>query len=283
MGVFRRQRSGSVVCPSCGRLVGVSDERCFHCGRLRPGMWGFSGVLRKLGQDMGFVELVLGGCILLYGATLLASGALGAEGGGNPLQMLEPRNEALFRFGASGAVPIFGYGRWWTPLSAGWLHGGVLHIFFNLLWIRQLAPQTAELYGPSRMVILYTLAGVAGFLASSAVRLVLPFLGGALLSVGASAPIFGLLGALVRYGRRSGSRAIGSQAWMYAGFLFVFGLFAARVDNWAHLGGFAGGYLAAVWLDPLEPERTDHAFGALLCLLATAAAIVASLLVPVRG
>jgi rhomboid protease GluP len=274
--MFRRQRSGAVVCPSCGRLVGVSDERCFHCGRLRPGMWGFAGVLRKLGQDMGFVELVLGGCILLYGATLVASGGLG--GGGNPLAMLSPSDAALYRFGASGAAPIFGYGRWWTPLSAGWLHGGVLHIVFNLLWIRQLAPQTAELYGPSRMIVIYTLAGVAGFLASSVVRVFLPLLGGAALTVGASAPIFGLLGALVRYGRRSGSRAIGSQAWSYAILLFVFGLFVARVDNWAHLGGFGGGYLAAVWLDPLKPERTDHALGALLCLLATAGAIAASLL-----
>ncbi len=276
--MLRRQRSGSVVCPSCGRLVGVSDERCFYCGRLRPGMWGFAGVLRRLGQDMGFVELVLGGCILLYGASLLLGGGPAPAGG--MMSLLAPTREALLRLGASGAGPVFAAGRWWTPLSAGWLHGDLLHIFFNLLWIRQLAPQTAELYGPSRMVILYTLSGAAGFALSSVTGAFLPVFGGALITVGASAPIFGLLGALVRYGRRSGSRMIGSQAWLYAGMLFLYGLVAARVDNWAHLGGFGGGYLAAVWLDPLKPERTDHALGALVCLLATAAAIAASLLVP---
>ena len=30
------------------------------------------------------------------------------------------------------------------------------------------------------------------------------------------------------------------------------------IDNWAHAGGFAGGYLAGIWLDPLKPERMDH-------------------------
>ena len=53
----------------------------------------------------------------------------------------------LFRFGASGAIPVFRFDRWWTIFSAGWLHGGLLHIFFNMLWVRQLAPETAELYG----------------------------------------------------------------------------------------------------------------------------------------
>ena len=283
--MLRRQRSGSVVCPSCGRLVGVSDERCFNCGRLRPGMWGFAGVLRRLGQDMGFVELVLGGCILLYGASLLLGGGPAPAVG--MMSLLAPDRFALLRFGASGAAPLFGADRWWTPLSAGWLHGDLLHIFFNLLWIRQLAPLTAELYGPTRMVILYTLSGVAGFVLSSSayyLPVIIPsvpdLFSGAAITVGASAPIFGLLGALVRYGRRGGSRTIGSQAWMYALMLFVYGLVAARVDNWAHLGGFAGGYLAAVWLDPLKPERTDHTVGALLCVVATAAAVVASLLVP---
>ena len=275
--MLRRQRTGAVVCPSCGRLVGVADERCFNCGRLRPGMWGFAGALRRFGGDLGFVQLVLGGCIVLYAATLVAGGGPGPAGG--PFSIFPPTTEALARFGASGSILVFELGRWWTPLSAGWLHGDLLHLFFNLLWLRQLAPLTAEFYGASRMVILYTLASVTGFLLSSAVAAFFPFLGGARVTVGASAAIFGLLGALVRYGRRGGSRALTTQAWGYAAMLFVYGLVAPRVDNWAHLGGFAGGYLAALWLDPLKPERTDHAVGALICLVATAGAIAASLLV----
>ena len=38
------------------------------------------------------------------------------------------------------------------------------------------------------------------------------------------------------------------------------------IDNWAHLGGLGGGYLAAVWLDPLKPERGDHAVAAVVPL-----------------
>ena len=40
--------------------------------------------------------------------------------------------------------------------------------------------------------------------------------------------------------------------------LFVMGLILPRVDNAAHAGGFVGGYLAGIWLDPLKPERVDH-------------------------
>ena len=46
--------------------------------------------------------------------------------------MMSPGNESLFVLGASGALPVFGYGRWWTVLSASWLHGSVLHIVFNM-------------------------------------------------------------------------------------------------------------------------------------------------------
>ena len=51
------------------------------------------------------------------------------------------------------------------------------------------------------------------------------------------------------------------------------------VDNAAHLGGFVGGWLASKWLDPLKRERMDHYVVAAVCLLATAASIVASLVV----
>ena len=54
-----RQRSGAVLCPSCGLLVGVNDERCLNCGRAHPGLWGFAGVFRDLGRDMGFGTLVM--------------------------------------------------------------------------------------------------------------------------------------------------------------------------------------------------------------------------------
>ncbi len=57
--MFERQKSGSVLCSSCGKLVGVNDETCFNCGRSNPSMWGFGGAIRSLGRDMGFVKLVI--------------------------------------------------------------------------------------------------------------------------------------------------------------------------------------------------------------------------------
>ena len=260
-------------------LVGVNDEACYNCGRRNPGLWGFAPALRALGGDLGFVPLVIGGCVILFGLTLIASrGAIGMRG---LFSLFSPSSEALFLFGASGAVPVFGAGRWWTVLSAGWLHGGALHIFFNMLWVRQLAPATAELYGPGRMVVIYTLAGVMGFVLSSFAGAFIPdilFLRGGRFTVGASAPIFGLLGALVYYGRRTGSSQVHSQALGYALTLGMFGFIMPGVDNYAHAGGFLGGYLAAQWLDPLKPERIDHLALALACLVLSLLSVVASVI-----
>lgn len=270
--MLKRQTEGSVICTSCGVLVGVNDDTCYNCGRRNPGLWGYAPALRRFGQDLGFVPLVMGGTIVLYALALLLSGT-GIQG------MLSPSTEVLFLLGASGAVPVFQFDRWWTVLTAGWLHAGVLHIFFNLMWIRSLAPAVADLFGPGRMIIIYTIAGVAGFTLSSFAGLYMPnipILRGAFFSVGASAPIFGLLGALVHYGRRTGSSQASQAGLQYAIFLGVFGLIFPGIDNWAHAGGFLGGYLASAVLDPSTKERGDHLAIAIVCLALTLAALVVS-------
>jgi len=277
--VFKRQRTGSVICTSCGVLVGVNDDTCYHCGRRNPGLWGYAPALRALGGDLGFVPFVIGTCVFLYVLTLVFSG--GRIGMGGLFGMLAPSNQALFLFGASGALPVFAGDRWWTILSAGWLHGSALHILFNMMWVRQLAPATAEMYGPGRMVIIYTVAGATGFALSSFAGAYIPgflFLRGGQFTVGASAAIFGLLGALVYYGRRSGSSAVGSQALSYAMILGVFGFIMPGIDNYAHAGGFAGGYLTGRLLDPLKPERVDHIAIAVLCLVASLVSVLVSVL-----
>ncbi len=267
-------RPSSVLCPSCGSLVGVRDAQCLNCGRRNPGMWGFAHLLRSVGNDQAFAMLVMWACGALY----LASLAADIEGirTSGLLSIFSPSVQSLFLFGASGAVPVFGYGRWWTVLSAAWLHAGVLHILFNMMWVRDLAPATARLYGPGRTAIIYTVAGVTGFLASSlaGVLAFLPrFLGGAGFTVGASAPIFGLIGALLHYGRRGGSSFIGQQAKSLAITMLIFGFVMPGVDNWAHLGGLGGGWLAAKVLDPLKPERGDHVLVAVGCLVLSALSV----------
>jgi rhomboid protease GluP len=280
--VFQRKTTGSVVCPSCGSLVGVRDDKCYMCGRANPGLWGFGPLLRQLGTDMGFVPLVTGACSILFGLTLLASGSdLQIYSGG--MSFLSPGRNALLLFGMSGAIPVFVRGAWWTLLSASWLHGNLIHIFFNMYWIRRFGPDTVELIGPSRTVIVYVASGVAGFLLSSTAGLIflysglqVPLMGVGLTTVGASASILGLLGAIAHYGRTGGSSLIRAQVKQYLLWFIISGILLRGTDNWAHLGGFLGGYAASALLNPLARERGDHLLVAIGCLVATLLAIVAS-------
>ena len=268
--MFKRQREGSVICSSCGVLVGVNDQTCYNCGRRNPGLWGFGKALRGLGNDLGFVNIVTAGTIVMFVLSLILSRDGGSIG-------LSPRTYALRILGASGASPVFEFGWWWTVLTAGWLHGGILHIFFNVLWIRQLGPEIANLYGAGRMIIIYTIGGIAGFTLSSVMGLFpIPFFGAAI-TVGASASIFGFLGALVHYGRRTGSSHIGQAGLQYALFMGVMGFIFPGVDNAAHLGGFLGGYLTSLILDPLKKERIDHIAAAVACLALTLVALLFTL------
>jgi rhomboid protease GluP len=262
------------VCPACGSLVGVRDDKCYTCGRRNPGLWGFAPLLRQFGSDLGFVPLVIGGSSILYLLTLVASGPnLEIIGGG--INFLVPSTRALLLFGMTGAAPVFLDGAWWTLLSASWLHGSALHILFNMMWVRDLGPTMADLVGPSRTVIIYTVSGICGFLLSSVAGY---YVTGVPYTVGASASVFGLLGAQVHYGRTSGSSLIRGQAMNYAILLFVMGLFMSRIDNFAHAGGFAGGYLTSALFNPLTRERGDHMLAAVLCLAATFLAIAASVI-----
>ena len=265
--MFQRRTSGSVVCPGCGSLVGVRDDKCYTCGRANPGLWGFAPMLRRLGTDLGFVPMVIGGSSVLYILSLMSSGpALTPMAG--PGSILAPSQQALLIFGASGSYPVFVLGSWWTLLSATWLHGNFLHILFNMMWVRNLGPAMADIVGPGRTVVIYVVSGAFGFLVST--------MAGSPLTVGASASIFGLLGALVHYGRRSGSSQVYGEAMRYAVILFVFGFISPSVDNYAHAGGFVGGYLSSAFFNPLTRERGDHLLAAALCLGATFLAVVAS-------
>ncbi|MEM1244991.1 MAG: rhomboid family intramembrane serine protease [Acidobacteriota bacterium] len=268
--VFKRQTEGSVVCTSCGKLVAVTDEKCWHCGRRNPGLWGYAAAFRALGDDLGFTRAVIGVCLFLYVLMLAAFPDQISNRG--ILSFLSPGSSAAELFGASGYLPIFGGGRFWTVLSAGLLHGGLIHIGFNLYWLNQLGPLMAKLYGPGRAMILFVATSVAGFVVTSAVawinlnlfgiqgfrRLSSFGLGGAPITLGASAAIFGWIGCLVYYGRRTGSSLFSGQLMGFIVPLFLIGFLLPGVDNWAHIGGFAGGYFFAKRLDPMRPERIDH-------------------------
>jgi len=268
-----------VLCTSCGVLVGVNDDTCYNCGRRNPGLWGYAPLLRSLGADLGFVPFIMATCGIVYVLTLVASRGNINQGG--IFGLLGPTNIALILFGGTGPELVFRYGRWWTILSASWLHAGLLHIGMNMYGISFLGPAVAEMYGPARLVIIYTAGGVAGFALSvlwGTFMPAIPLMGsGRGLTIGASACLTGLLGAIYYYGHRGGSSMARSYATNAIVMILVQGLLLGGIiNNWAHLGGFGGGYLAARLLDPLKPERTDHVVIALICIAASILSIVAS-------
>jgi rhomboid protease GluP len=274
--MFERQRTGSLLCPSCRQLVGVNDPECFHCGRRNPGMWGYAGVLRGFDQEHVFVTLVTWACVALFLSSLvIAPSEISFRG-----DLFSPAGRALFMLGSSGPAPVLGFERWWTVLTAGWLHGGLIHITFNLLWTRDLGPVMARVFGTGRTVLVWVLGGAAGFVASTLAGLVFPpdmfFFGPGTQTVGASASVFALIGALKHFGDLTGNSLLKEtiRAWLIGGILI--GIILPGINNWAHAGGYLGGLLLARVLDPRHPPRPWHAVAAAIVLVATAVAFGAS-------
>ncbi len=265
----------AILCPSCHKLISSDEPRCIHCGQVRPGMFGLTTWFRKLGVQMDFPHLITMACIGLYVlALLLDPGAIFQFRGMN---FLAPSDDASFKVGMTGAYPVFAFGRWWTVITAIYLHGGLLHIGFNMMWVRQLGPVVEDLYSPMRLFVIFTVAGVTGFIASAYM--------GAAFTLGASGSIFGLLAAAIVYGRRMGSNMFTQQFLKWAAILFIFGLVFPGVDNWAHGGGFVGGY-ATAWLFAREGADRDNlvSYGlAGACLLLTLFAFLRQAMATVLG
>jgi membrane associated rhomboid family serine protease len=253
--MFRKTR-GAILCPSCGRLTNAEAPVCLVCGRRNPGMWGFGGSLGTLFRRWDFTRVVTATCIALYIISLVFDpvGALRPRG---PFEVFSPSQNALLTLGMTGNF-AWHRGWWWTLFTAIYLHGGLLHILFNLLWIRQLGPAVEDLYGRARLIVIFTVSGVVGFLLSD--------IGSVYPTVGASGSIFGLLGAMVAFGRRRGG-AFGAlvlrQYGQWALLLFVMGLFMSGVNNLAHAGGFIGGLGSGLLLS-FEDQRSESALDRVL-------------------
>jgi rhomboid protease GluP len=270
-----RQVQGSMICPSCGKLIGVGEERCPFCGAWRPGLYGFTPALQRLfGRRLDLVSIIVMSCVALYAVAL----ALQPDAILHPrglFSLLSPGNRALYQLGMTGGA-AWRMGWWWTLFTAIYLHGGVLHIFFNMMWIRQLGPAVTEYYGPARAFVIFTVAGAAGFLISN--------LATGAPSIGASGSIFGLLAALIVFGRRRGHSYLTAQVWQWAIIVFAMGFFLSGVNNWAHAGGFGGGWVTAEAMRFSDEKRESPTVQVLaLALLALTAVGVVLSFVKVTG
>ncbi len=267
-----RRTSGSSLCYACGQINRVDAPVCFHCGCRYPGLWGFGGLIGRLARDLDFARAVIVVCVAAYLGSLLLDLPAATRMRGM-FGLLSPSPAALDALGMTGAYALK-HGRWWTLVTAIYLHGGLLHILFNLLWVRQLAPAVEDLFGRARLVVIFTAAGALGFLVSD--------LAGVPFSIGASGGIFGLLGALVFYGKSRGGTfglAIMRQYGHWALILFVLGFLMPGVDNFAHAGGFAGGFLAGAALGSTDrrPERIVDAMVAFVTIGVTIASFALAL------
>lgn len=262
----------AILCPSCGKLISADAEQCIHCGRKNPGRFGLHLILNKLFRgNIGFIQVVIYGSIGLFVMSILINPSAILRGGGGFLNFLSPSNISLYIMGATGTISMQS-NRWWTLITAIYLHGSILHILFNLLWIRQLGPMVEDLFGTARLIIIFTVSGIAGFILSNSL--------GIQLTIGASGSIFGLLGALIYYGRSRGGafgEAIYRQLLFWAVLLFLFGFIpGARINNWAHLGGFISGYLAAMILgfQEFKMETSAHRTFAVVTIIISVLAFI---------
>jgi rhomboid protease GluP len=259
-------RKNSILCPNCRKLISADEPACPYCGLSKPGSFFKNRLLKPFSS--GSVDIVKAIVYLNAGfyflSLFLNLDSLGMSA--NPLTFLSPSDRSLFLLGATGTIPIAGFGRWWTLVTASFLHGGLLHIFFNMTALWQLGPFVLHEFGFNRFVILYTLTGVAGFFLS--------FLAGVPFTIGASASISGLIGAILYYGRSRGGfygKAIYKQAMGWIIGMVFFGLLVPGINNWAHGGGVLSGVLFA-WLLGYRENKSEsllHRAAAAVCILIT--------------
>jgi len=266
-----RQTQGSMICPSCGKLISVSEEKCPFCGAWNPSLYGFGPGLQKwIGRRLDLISTIVTACVVLYIASLALQPEAILQVHGF-FGILSPGGRALYQLGMTGGV-AWEERWWWTLLTAIYLHGSLLHIFFNVMWIRQLGPGVEEFFGPARAFVIFNVAGAIGFLVSN--------LATGAQSIGASGAIFGLLAAIIVYSRRVNHSMLSGQMWQLALIMFVMGFIMPSVNNWAHAGGFAGGWITAQVM-PIEAQKREGRLVmivALLLALATLAGFVLSFL-----
>ena len=224
-------------------------------------------LMAKLARPGQMVTALVGVCVVYYVLSLLLNPA-GMKWSMNPLTALSPGNQSLLILGASGTLPVFRFGFWGSLLTANFLHGGLLHIVFNMMALRQIGPLAEQFYGPHRMLLIFLATGVAGFALSLA--------GGVPLTIGASGAICGLIGACLFYGKSRGGihgEAVYRHTMGWVVSLVVIGFLLPGINNWGHAGGLLAGIASGFFLGyrEMRPDRPWHAVVAAVCGLGTVA------------
>lgn len=265
--MMQDQERHSILCPNCRKLISGDEPHCPYCGIASPGSrWKNNPWTRGFQNPDKLIQAIIyvnAGMFIL--SLLLNPRQMGFSM--NPFSFLSPDNQSLLLLGATGAIPIARFHRWWTVLSANYLHAGILHILFNMMALKQIGALVISEYGVYRMFIIYTLGGVAGYMVS--------YLAGVPFTLGASGAVCGLIGAGLYYGKSRGGiygEAIYKQVGGWVVGLFAFGLLFPGINNWAHGGGLLAGIVLGFLLGYREraPETLLHKTMAGSCVLASA-------------
>jgi len=249
MGAMETRR----MCPHCRAFISTRDRICPYCeNEVGPRAVDRRAPAAALGGWIPHARFTTTILLLLNFGLYAATIAAGARAGNPDPWTIDGRT--LFDFGAKYRDAIL-LGQWWRLVTAGFLHGGLLHILMNSWALFDLGAVVEETYGAARLIVIYFAATVTGFFAST--------FWSAGLSVGASAGIFGLIGAMIALSAQHRS-PLGAAArslyirWAIYG--LILGLLPGlRVDNAAHIGGlvagFGGGYLAGLPLPAVWSRR----------------------------
>jgi rhomboid protease GluP len=237
------------LCPACGTLVGATATKCHQCGANMT--FSFAAASKSLGRWMPQTSPVtyamLAICCLMYGLAFVITLKLsGGEGlGGGLMGLGGIANQVNVRLGESLPL-VYNISQPWRFVTAIFLHGGLLHIGFNMWVLMDIGPMVEEMYGSAQYLFLYVITGVGGYLLSSGVGN---------FSVGASGALLGLVGVLLAAttGRKSmAAQALRSALIRWLIYIAVLGFIFRGTDNYAHFGGLATGYV----LGRLMPDRT---------------------------
>ncbi len=261
-----KPQKNSLLCPNCRRLISRDEQICPFCGTGSPGSWWKNNAfMHGLSDQKQLITLITYTNIGMYILSLLLTPrSTGMHF--NPFSFLSPGNKSLLLLGSTGTIPIFEFQRWWSVISANYLHGSLLHIIFNMIALHQIGPLVIREYGPYRMFSIYTLGGIGGFIFST--------LAGVRFTIGASAAVCSLIGAMLYYSKSRGGTygaQLYSQIGGWAVSIFVFGFLVPGINNWGHGGGMAAGALLAYILGYRDRKRENigHKYLAFACAAAS--------------
>jgi len=258
---------GYVMCSECRALVPRGARVCPSCGVRQPLRLG-GGLGKALGaigiRELSPNQLVCAFFLITYLISVFATP--GDPGLSKILFGPDPRT--LARLGAS-FTPLVLAGQWWRWITYLFLHGGLLHLFFNSYALMIVGPQVEAFFGRSRFYPLFLVCGTVSGAVSSMLRMANV--------VGASGALFGLIGAMIVYGWRRGGTSgellrRGFTTWAIYG--LVFGFLVPNVDNVAHIAGLMTGLVLGFLFAEVRPASGE---ADRLWNLATAAGVVLTL------